>query len=59
MKAAIAAANSGSSQMESSRAVADTPTQQSSMADESRVDVEGGERETNPEVRKHRTSEDE
>ena len=39
-KAATAAASSGSSQMEGSRAVAETPTQQNSMADESRMDVE-------------------
>ena len=44
VKAATAVASSGSSQMESSRAVADTPTQQSSMAHESRVDVEAEER---------------
>ena len=44
MKAAMAVASSGSSQMDSSRAFADTPTKQSSMADESRMDVEGEER---------------
>ena len=49
MKASTAVASSGSSQMESSRAV----------ADDSRMDVEGEERETNSEVRKNRTSDDE
>ena len=44
MMAATAAASSGSSQMEGSRAVAETPTQQNSMADESRMDVEEEER---------------
>ena len=43
-KAAAVAASSGSSQTEGSRAVAETPTQQNSMADEPRTDVEGGER---------------
>ena len=46
MKAATVAASSGSSQMEGSRAVAETPTQQNSMADGSRMDVEGEETET-------------
>ena len=89
MKAATAAASSGSSQMEDSRAVAETPTQQNSTTDESRMDVEGAERdesrsskaqntrrrvttktsmekwmtkgkkETNSEVRHHRTPDDE
>ena len=59
MKAATAAASSGSSQMEGSRAVAETPTQQNSMADESRMDVEEGRERANPEVRKFRTSDDE
>ena len=59
MKAARAVANSGSSQMEGSRAVAETPTQPNSTTDESRMDVEEQERETNPEVRKHRTPDDE
>ena len=44
MKAATAAVSSGSSQMEGSRAVAETPTQQNSMAGESRMDVEEEER---------------
>ena len=44
MKAATVAASSGSSQMEGSRAVAEAPTQQNSMADGSRMDVEGEER---------------
>ena len=44
MKAATAAASSSSSQMEGSRAVAEAPTQQSSMAGGSRIDVEGEER---------------
>ena len=57
MKAARAAASSSSSQMEGSRAVAETPAQQSSMADGSRMDVEG--EETYPEVRQHRTPDDE
>ena len=43
MKAATAVASSGRSQMESSRAVAETPTQ-NSVADKSRMDVEGEER---------------
>ena len=59
MKAATAGASSGSSQMEDSRAVAGTPTQQNSTTDESRMDVERGETETNPEVRRHRTPDDE
>ena len=42
-KAATAAASSGSSQVEDSRAVAETPTQQKSTTDESRMDVEGEE----------------
>ena len=41
MKASTAAASSGSSQMVGSRAVAETPTQQISTTDESRMDVEG------------------
>ena len=41
MKAATMAAISSSSQMEGSRAVAGTPKQQNSMADGSRMDVEG------------------
>ena len=45
MKAATVDASSGRSQSESSRAV----------ADESRKDVEGEERETNPELRQNRT----
>ena len=40
MKAATAAASSGRSEMEDSRAVAQTPTQQNSTADGSRMDVE-------------------
>ena len=40
MKAATVAASSSSSQMEGSRAVAETPTHQNSMADGSRMDVE-------------------
>ena len=44
MKAATAAGSSGSSQMEDSRAVAETSTQQNSTIDESRMDFEGGER---------------
>ena len=44
MKAATAAASSGSSQMEESRTVAETPTQKKSTTDESRMDVEGEER---------------
>ena len=44
MKAATVAASSGGSQMEDSRAVAETPTQQHSMADESRMKVERKER---------------
>ena len=44
MKAATAVVSSGSWQMEGSRAVAETPTQQNSMADGSRMDVEGEER---------------
>ena len=43
MKAAAAVASSGSSELEDSRAVAETPTQ-NSVADESRMDVEGEER---------------
>ena len=42
MKAATVAANSCSLQMEGSRAVAQAPTQQKSMADGSIMDVEGG-----------------
>ena len=41
---ATAVASSASSQMESSRAVAETPIQQNSTTDESRMDVEGEER---------------
>ena len=44
MKAATAAASSSSSQMEGSRAVAEMPTQQNSMAGGSRMDVEEEER---------------
>ena len=44
MKAATAAASSGSSQMEDSRGVAEAPTQQNSTTDESRMDAEGEER---------------
>ena len=55
-KAATAAASGGSSQMNDSRAVAETPTQHNSMTDESKMDVEGEDRETNPEVRQNRTS---
>ena len=57
MKAATAAASSGSSQMEDSRAVVETPTKQNSMTDEPRMDVEG--EETYPEVRQHQTPDDE
>ena len=46
IKAGAAVVSSASSQMEGSRAVAETPTQQNSTTDESRMDVEGGE--TNP-----------
>ena len=49
MNAVTAVASSGSSQMESSRAA----------ADESRMDVEAEERETNSTVQKHRSSGDE
>ena len=42
MKAATAVASSNSSKIEGSRTVAETPTQQNSMADGSRMDVEGG-----------------
>ena len=45
-KAATLAASSGS-QMEGSCAVAETPTQQNSMADGSRMDVEGEEKAQN------------
>ena len=48
MKAATAAASSSGSQVEGSRAVAETPKQLNSMADASRTDVEEEERETNP-----------
>ena len=48
MKAATAAASSSGSQVEGSRAVAETPKQLNSMADVSRTDVEEEERETNP-----------
>ena len=44
IKAATVVAISGSSQMEGNRAVAETPTQQHSRADGSRMDVEGEER---------------
>ena len=44
MQAATAAASSDSSQMEDSRGVAKTPTQQNLTTDESRMDVEGEER---------------
>ena len=44
MQAATVAASSSSSQMESSHAVAETPTQQKSMAGKSRMDVEEEER---------------
>ena len=44
MKAATAAASSGGSQVEGSRAVAETPKQLNSMADVSRTDVEEEER---------------
>ena len=40
MKAATVTASSGSSQMKYSRAFAETPTQQNSMTDESRMDDE-------------------
>ena len=59
MKVATVAASSSSSQMEGSLAVAEMPTQQNSMAGGSSMDVEADERETNPGVRKHRTSGDE
>ena len=52
-------ASSSSSQMEGSFAVAEMPTQQNSMAGGSSMDVDAEERETNPGVRKHRTSGDE
>ena len=58
MKAATAAASSGNSQMEDSRAVAETPTQEGSMTDESRMDVEE-KRETNTKVRERRTPDEE
>ena len=44
IKAATVASSSGSSQMEGNRAVAETAAQQKTMTDESRMDVEGGER---------------
>ena len=44
MKAATAAASSGSSQTVGSRAFAETPTQQNSMVDASRMDIEREER---------------
>ena len=44
MKAVTVAASSSTSQMEGSRAVAETPTQQSSMAGGSRMDVKEEER---------------
>ena len=44
MKAATVAASSSNSQVEGSRAVAETPTQQSSMAGGSRMDVKEEER---------------
>ena len=44
MKAVTAAASSGSPQMEDSRALAETPTQQNSTTDESRMGVEEEER---------------
>ena len=56
---ATAAASSGRSQMEESHAVAETPTQHNSRTDESRMDDDGEERETNSEVRQHRTPDDE
>ena len=60
MKAATAAASSGSSQMEDSRAVAETPRQQNSMTDESRLDVEGEERRVPKfESKEHQTNDDE
>ena len=59
MKAATVDASSGGLQMGGSRTVAETLIQQDSMADGSRMDVEEEERETNPEVRRHRTSDDE
>ena len=44
MKAVTVAASSSSSQMEGSRATAEMPTQQNSMTDGSRLDIEGGKR---------------
>ena len=57
VNAATVAVSSSSSQLEGSRAVAET--QQSSMAGGSRMDVGEEEREMNSGVRKHRTSNDE
>ena len=56
MKAATAAASGAAHRWNDSRAVAETPTQQNSMTDESRMDVEGEERDesrssTEPNIR--------